>query len=244
MRQYKKEVITAMKYLEYEVRNLAITKNKQDKASPISGAVNYFGIHFDFDEEFANLPGTKAAEFFKGRTPIRVDLVEGKCGIPNEFLQDSTPFDMRVLCGGLVATPWVSVSVTASGPITPETPEEDAPTGLEYVKTESGDKAIPYMRMGPNGPEFSQNGVDYEGSVSGIPDVPKDKRGEPQKKYMRVNGDWVEYVEPEGGAGGLTGAATALTAIDTTGEVTTASLAAELNKVIALLQTRGIALSE
>lgn len=233
-----------MKYLEFEVRNMAITKSKTDKANPISGSMNYFGIHFDLDEEFADLPGTKAAEFFKGRTPIRVDLVEGKCGIPNEFLQDSTPFEMRVISGGVVATPWVNVAITASGPITPETPDEEAPTGHEYVRTESGNNAIPYMRMGPNGPEFSQNGIDYEGGVSGVPDVPKDKKGEPQKKYLRVNGDWVEYVEPEGDAGGLTGEATALNTIDITGEVTTASLAAELNNIITLLQARGVALSE
>lgn len=226
-----------MKYLEYEVKNMAISRSGKDKTNPISGSVNYFGIHFTFDEEFAGIAGAKAVEFYKGRNTVREDLVDGRCQIPNDFLKDKTAFEMRVINGGSVATPWISVAITESGVIKPDEPGEDAPENMEYVKTQSGDGAVPFLRTGENGLEFSQNGEDWESGVNGVPDVPAKNKG---KKYLRVNGDWVEYEEPEG----LKGEAAALAPIDDSGEVTTADLVAKLNEVIGILQTRGIALSE
>lgn len=35
-----------MKYLEYDIKNMAITRTPTDKTPLISGAVGYFGLHF------------------------------------------------------------------------------------------------------------------------------------------------------------------------------------------------------
>lgn len=177
-----------MKYILFKVNNMVIARaSSGDKSSPISGSVNYFGVEFELDEEFSAIAGVKSVEFFKNREMVRRDLVDGKCLIPNEMLKDKGQFEMRVISGTSVATPWVSVSVAESGTIMPEEPAEDAPEEMEYVKTQSGDKALPYMRMGENGPEFSQDGENWEGGVNGIPDVPSKKKG----AYVRVHGDWV-----------------------------------------------------
>ncbi len=177
-----------MRYILFKVNSMTIARaSSGDKSSPISGSVNYFGVGFEFDEEFSAIAGTKSVEFFKNRETIRRDLADGKCLIPNEMLKDKGQFEMRVISGTSVATPWVSVSVAESGTITQEEPTEDAPENMEYVKTQSGDKALPYMRMGEKGPEFSQDGDNWEGGVSGIPDVPSKKKG----MYARVYGDWV-----------------------------------------------------
>lgn len=179
-----------MKYIEYDVRNMAITRSGKDKTSPVSGSMNYYGVQFNFDEEFDGIAGAKSVEFYKGRNTVRSDLVEGKCQIPNDFLRDKTAFDMRVICGNSVATPWVSVGITESGQIMPDEPGEDAPSGMEYVRTMSGDTSLPYMRMGERGPEFSQDGENWQSGVSGVPDVPLDKKNK-DKTYVRKNGDWV-----------------------------------------------------
>ena len=88
-----------MKYLEFDISNMAITKNSKDKTTLISGAVSYFGLHFNFDEEFADIPGGKSVEFMKKNNKDRRDLVDGKCEIPNWILTDKDNFSMRVTCG-------------------------------------------------------------------------------------------------------------------------------------------------
>lgn len=185
-----------MKYLEFEVKNMTLNRKNGDKTTPISGAVNYFGVSVAFDEDFETIPGGKLVEFFKNKVTERRDLIDGKCSIPNEFLKDKDSFEMRVVSGRTVATPWVKISITESGPIAPEEPGEDAPESMEYVKTLSGDSAVPYLRAGTNGLEFSHTGEDndWEGALSGVPEVPAKPKG---VRYMRVHGDWVPYEEPE-----------------------------------------------
>lgn len=187
-----------MKYLEFDISNMAITKNSKDKTALISGAVSYFGLHFNFDEEFADIPGGKAVEFIKKNNKDRRDLVDGKCEIPNWILTDKDTFSMRVTCGNTIGTQWAQVSITEGGIIMPEEPEE-APSGMEYVKTASGENAAPYLRASTNGLEYSQNGEDWNSGVSGVPEVPSRPKG---AAYLRKNGDWVnaeEYLAKNGG---------------------------------------------
>lgn len=190
-----------MKYLAFDVKNMAIAKT--DKASLISGAVGYFGLQFNFDEEFSYIPGTKAVEFVKKNNKERKDLVDGKCEIPNWILADKDPFQMRVTCGNTIGTQWASVSITEGGIIMPEEPEEEAPPGMEYVKTASGEYAAPYLRASTNGLEYSKDGTDWNSGVSGVPEVP----ARPQEAaYLRKNGDWVnanEYLSENGGEANL-----------------------------------------
>lgn len=188
-----------MKYLEFDISNMAITKNSKDKTALISGAVSYFGLHFNFDEEFADIPGGKAVEFIKKNNKDRRDLVDGKCEIPNWILTDKDTFSMRVTCGNTIGTQWAQVNITEGGIIMPEEPEEEAPSGMEYVKTESGENAAPYLRASTNGLEYSQNGEDWNSGVSGVPEVPSRPKG---AAYLRKNGDWVnaeEYLAENGG---------------------------------------------
>ena len=188
-----------MKYLEFDVKNMAINRTAGDKTALISGAVNYFGLHFNFDDEFASIHGVKAVEFYKNRNKIRVDLVDNQCAIPNELLTDKSNFEMRVVSGNTIGTTWISVGITESGVIMPEEPEEEAPSGMEYVKTASGENAAPYLRASTNGLEYSQNGEDWNSGVSGVPEVPSRPRG---AAYLRKNGDWVnaeEYLAENGG---------------------------------------------
>lgn len=190
-----------MKYLVFDVKNMAITKT--DKANLISGAVGYFGLQFNFDEEFADIAGGKTVEFIKKNNKERKDLVDGKCEIPNWILTDKDPFQMRVTCGNTIGTQWASVNITEGGIIMPEEPEEEAPSGMEYVKTQSGENAVPYLRAGTNGLEYSQNGEDWNSGVSGVPEVPSRPKGE---AYLRKNGDWVnaeEYLAENGGEANL-----------------------------------------
>lgn len=187
-----------MKYLEFDVKNMAISRTAGDKTALISGAVNYFGLHFNFDEEFAAIPGAKAVEFYKNRNKIRVDLVDNQCAIPNELLTDKANFEMRVVSGNTIGTTWLGVGITESGVIMPEEPEEEAPSGMEYVKTASGENAAPYLRASTNGLEYSQNGEDWNSGVSGVPEVPSRPKG---AAYLRKNGDWVnaeEYLAENG----------------------------------------------
>lgn len=188
-----------MKYLEFDVKNMAISRTAGDKTALISGAVNYFGLHFNFDEEFAAIPGAKAVEFYKNRNKIRVDLVDNQCAIPNELLTDKANFEMRVVSGNAIGTTWLGVGITESGIIMPEEPEEEAPSGMEYVKTASGENSAPYLRASTNGLEYSQNGEDWNSGVSGVPEVPSRPKG---AAYLRKNGDWVnaeEYLAENGG---------------------------------------------
>lgn len=188
-----------MKYINYDVKNMAISLTAGEKTKLISGAVNYFGLHFNFDEEFAAIPGAKAVEFFKSKQTRRVDLADNQCAIPNEILTDKANFEMRVVSGNTIGTTWLSVGITESGSIMPEEPEEEAPSGMEYVKTASGENASPYLRASTNGLEYSQNGEDWNSGVSGVPEVPSRPKG---AAYLRKNGDWVnaeEYLVENGG---------------------------------------------
>lgn len=186
-----------MKYLIFDVKSMAISK--ADKANLISGAVGYFGLQFNFDEEFSDIPGTKAVEFIKKNNKERRGLVDGKCEIPNWILTDKDPFQIRVTCGNTIGTQWQQVTITESGIIMPEEAEEDAPSGMEYVKTQSGEYASPYLRASTNGLEYSQNGEDWSSGVSGVPEVPSRPK---DAAYLRKNGDWVnaeEYLAENGG---------------------------------------------
>lgn len=188
-----------MKYLEFDVKNMAISRTAGDKTALISGAVNYFGLHFNFDDEFASIPGAKAVEFYKNRNKIRVDLVDNQCDIPNELLTDKANFEIRVVSGNTIGTTWLGVGITESGVILPETPEEEAPESMEYVKTYTGDQSAPLLRATTNGLEYSTDGEDWNSGVSGVPEVPSRPKG---AAYLRKNGDWVnaeEYLAENGG---------------------------------------------
>lgn len=188
-----------MKYLEFDVKNMAISRTAGDKTALISGAVNYFGLHFNFDDEFASIPGAKAVEFYKNRNKIRVDLVDNQCAIPNELLTDKSNFEMRVVSGKTIGTTWLSVGITESGVIMPEEPEEEAPSGMEYVKTASGENAAPYLKATTNGLEYSKDGEIWQSGVSGVPEVEKTKK---PKAYLRTYGDWLDaenYLSENGG---------------------------------------------
>lgn len=178
-----------MKYLKFDIKDMSISRTLGDKTAPISGAVNYFGLQFNFDEEFASIPGVKSVEFCKQRQCKRVDLVDGKCAIPNEILQDKQAFEIRVTSGCTVATPWAGVGIVESGAILPDEPEE-APATMEYVKTESGKNAAPFLRVNDDEIlEYSKNGNEWFKGISGVPEVPAKPEG---KVYGRSNGDWVD----------------------------------------------------
>lgn len=205
-----------MKYLEFKVSNMAISRVAGDKTALISGAVNYFGLHFDFDEEFAAIPGAKTVEFYKNRNKIRVDLVDNACAIPNELLTDKQAFEIRVASGNTIGTTWQSIGITESGVIMPEEPEEELPATMEYVKTFTGDEAAPLLRATTNGLEYSTNGEDWNSGVSGVPEVPSRPK---DAIFGRTNGDWVriDKMIEEAAGGGITEVkvdGTALTPVD------------------------------
>lgn len=178
---------------------MAISPSQGEKTKLISGAVNYFGVHFNFDEEFASIPGAKAVEFYKNRNKIRVDLVDNQCAIPNELLTDKANFEIRVVSGNTIGTTWLGVGITESGVIMPEEPEEEAPSGMEYVKTASGETAAPYLKATTNGLEYSKDGEIWQSGVSGVPEVEKTKK---PKAYLRTYGDWIDaenYLSENGG---------------------------------------------
>lgn len=189
-----------MKYLEFDVKNMAISRTVGDKTALISGAVNYFGAHFNFDDEFASIPGAKAVEFYKNRNKIRVDLVDNQCAIPNELLTDKANFEMRVVSGNTIGTTWLGVGITESGIVMPEEPEEEPPTMMAYVKTPSGEYEVALIRATTNGLEYSTDGGEtWNSGVSGVPEVPSRPKG---AAYLRKNGDWVnaeEYLAENGG---------------------------------------------
>lgn len=187
-----------MKYLEFEVNNMAISP-KQGNAKLISGAVDYFGLQFTYDDDFSDIPGGKSVEFVKKNNKERRDITEGKCGIPNWILSDKDPFQIRVTCGNTIGTQWAQVGITEGGIIMPEKPEEEAPTSMEYVKTASGENAAPYLRAGTNGLEYSQNGEEWNSGVSGVPEVPARPK---DAIFGRTNGDWVRIDKMIDDAGG------------------------------------------
>ena len=150
-----------MKYLEYEVKNNTVVRAASDKTTPISGSVNYFGLHISMDQDFTDVPGEKAVEFFKDRVRQTVNLTEGYCIIPNDFLETDTPIEFRVVSGNTLGTPWVSITVSKSGAVLPEEPPEPAPVGEEYVTSDSGENVVTKLRVGENGLEYSKNGQDY-----------------------------------------------------------------------------------
>lgn len=167
---------------------MAISLTSGEKTKLISGAVNYFGLHFNFDDEFAEIPGIKAVEFFKNKQTRRVDLVDNQCAVPNELLTDNKNFEIRVISGNTIGTTWLSVGITESGSVMPEEPEEEASSGMEYVKTASGDEAVPYLREASNGLEYSKDGVDWNSGLDGVPEVPATPKG---AVFGRANKDWV-----------------------------------------------------
>ena len=188
-----------MKYINYDVKSMAISPSQGEKTKLISGAVNYFGVHFNFDDEFAAIPGAKAVEFFKNKQTRRIDLVDNQCAIPNELLTDKANFEMRVVSGNTIGTTWLGVGITESGVILPETPEEEASESMEYVKTYTGDQAAPLLRATTNGLEYSTNGEDWNSGVSGVPEVPTRPK---DAIFGRTNGDWVridKMIEESGG---------------------------------------------
>lgn len=177
-----------MKYLEFDVKNMSITRKPTDKTPLISGAVDYYGLGFEFDEEFAAIPGGKRVEFIKKNNKESRDLVDGKCSIPNWILADKDVFQIRVTSGNTIGTQWQQIAITEGGIIMPEEPEEEAPPTMEYVKTASGDEAVPYLREALNGLEYSKNGKDWNSGLDGVPEVPANPKG---AIYGRSNKDWV-----------------------------------------------------
>jgi len=220
-----------------------ITRTAGDNTALISGSVGYYGIHFNFDAEFADLAGLKAVEFYKNRNKIRIDLVDGACAIPNELLKDNQKFEIRVISGTMIATTWTPVSIIESGVIFPEEPEEETILGTEYVKSVSGENAVALLRSGYNGLEYSTDGEDWNSGVSGVPEVPAKPK---DAEYLRKNGDWVQF-DPSRYASKnevealqvLTGTATQLTTLDY-GETDTTVIVSKINEIITQLQTRGV----
>lgn len=220
-----------MKNLEFAVKNMSIERAASDKAKLISGSVGYFGFHFEFDEEFSALEGQKSVEFFKNRTKKRVDLVENACLVPNEFLQDKTQIEFRVLSGNSIGTTWTSVGVTEGGAIETGEPEEEKPVGLEYVKTPGVEGTIAQIRKGKAGLEYTTNGEEWEiatggseESVGGISDVPKTPKN---KRYFRAHSDWVALEDK-----------TAAKLKST--ETDTATIVAKINELISVLEAQGL----
>lgn len=225
-----------MKYLQFIVKNMTIYRDDADKTVLISGAKNYFGLQFTFDEEFAAIPGIKFVEFYKNRQTIMVDLVDGVCAIPNWVLHDKASFEMRVVSGNTVGTSWTAVGITESGIIPPETPEEELPEGTLFVKTLDGERSVPLLRVSEDGKsvEWSVDGTTWNAAISGVPEVPND--GE---EYVRAYGDWRKKSGAET-SGGLTGTAAQLSLLDVS-ETNTQTIVAKINEMVQLLQTRGVA---
>lgn len=189
-----------MRYLEFEVKNMSITRKSTDKTPLISGSVDYYGMQIEFDPAFSEIPGIKAVEFIKKNNKERRDLVDGKCEIPNWLLTDKDTFQIRVVSGTTTGTQWQQVAITEGGIIMPEEPDEEAPAGTEYVKTLSGEYSAALIRSGTNGLEYSTDGGEtWNSGVSGVPEVPARPAG---AAYLRKNGDWVnadEYLAENGG---------------------------------------------
>lgn len=225
-----------MKYINFDIKGMNISRTNGDKTVLISGAVNYFGLHFNPDTEFASLAGVKYCEFYKNKAIKKIELVDNSCAIPNAFLKDKNPFEIRVISGDMIATPWAVVNITESGVITPDEPEEDAPKNTSYVKTPTGDNAIAFIRGGEKGMEYSLDGEQWENGVNGIPDVPKSKE---DISYVRKNGDWVPLEIPEQSeVEGLSGVAVELSVLSES--ATLEETVAKVNEIVDILKSRGI----
>lgn len=189
-----------MVFLEFEVKNMAVTRKSTDKTPIISGSSDYYGMMVEFDPAFSEIPGIKAVEFIKKNNKERRELVDGKCEIPNWLLMDKDTFQIRVVSGTTTGTPWQQVAITEGGIIMPEEPDEEAPAGTEYVKTLSGEYSAALIRSSTNGLEYSTDGGEtWNSGVSGVPEVPARPVG---AAYLRKNGDWVnadEYLAENGG---------------------------------------------
>lgn len=189
-----------MVFLEFEVKNMAVTRKSTDKTPIISGSSDYYGMRVEFDPEFSEIPGIKSVEFIKKNNKERRELVDGECAIPNWLLTDKDIFHIRVVSGTTTGTPWQQVAITEGGIIMPEEPDEEAPSGTEYVKTLSGEYAVALIRSSTNGLEYSTDGGEtWNSGVSGVPEVPVRPVG---AAYLRKNGDWVnvdEYLAENGG---------------------------------------------
>lgn len=225
-----------MKYVQVKVSNMTLIRNTSDKTVPISGSVGFFGVSVEMDDEFGNLSGTKSVEFFKNKHIAKAELIDGKCQIPNELLKDNKPFEIRVVNGTSIATPWLSIAISESGIITPEDAPDPAPESMEYVKTKGGDNAVPYLQASTNGLEFSKDGTTWEAGISGVPEVPAKPK---DAKYLRKNGDWVLYEEPEM-AEGLQGTAEVMTKIDDPSGANIKDVGTKLNNLIDALVARGV----
>lgn len=187
-------------YLEFEVKNMSVARKSTDKTPLISGSVDHYGLHIEFDPAFSEIPGIKAVEFIKKNNKERLELVDGKCAIPNWILTDKDTFQIRVVSGTTTGTTWQQVAITEGGIIMPEKPEEEAPIGTEYVKTLSGEYSVALIRSSTNGLEYSTDGGEtWNSGVSGVPEVPARPK---DAAYLRKNGDWVnaeEYLTENGG---------------------------------------------
>lgn len=175
-----------MHYVKF--KTVGTTLSKSDKMPIVSGSINFYGIEIEFDDFWKNLSGTKTVQFYKNRNRIENDLVENRCVLPNAFIEDRNPFEMRVCSGDSFATPWIQVVLSEGGPLFSDIPDEDLPEELSFVKTPKGEQAISQLRAGTNGLEYSVNGIDWESAINGIPDVPKTAHDE---SYLRKRGDWV-----------------------------------------------------
>lgn len=175
-----------MHYIKFKASEFSLLRD--DKTPIVSGSIDFYGIEIAFDEFWKNLPGTKQIQFYKSRNRVQSDLVDGKCILPNEFIADKAPFEMRLSSGDTVATPWIPVTLTEGGPMFTDKPDEEIPEELSYVKTPKGDHAISQLRVGESGLEYSVNGIDWEAAINGIPDVP---RNTDDISYLRKRGDWI-----------------------------------------------------
>lgn len=175
-----------MRYIKFKASEFSLTRD--DKTPIVSGSIDFYGIEIAFDEFWKNLPGTKQIEYYKSRRYEKFDLVEERCILPNEFIADKAPFEMRLSSGDTIATPWISVMITEGGPLFSDKPDEELPENLSFVKTPKGDNAISQLRVGETGLEYSINGIDWEAAINGIPDVP---RNTDDISYLRKRGDWI-----------------------------------------------------
>lgn len=218
-----------MKYIAFGIEKYALRRITND-ISPITGSKNHFGLEFTFDEEFAAIAGEKCCEFYKDRNLEKVSIVDGKCAIPNSFLDDKGAFEIRVLSGNAVATPWIAVNVITSGAILPESVEE-LPEEYQYVKTLSGDEAAPLLRHGESGLEYSWNGVEWVSAVNGVPEVPTTTEA---KTYVRSKGDWVEVDV----TALLNTTVATVEKLDDTADLT--AVIAKVNELIDVLKTKNV----
>lgn len=175
-----------MHYVKF--KTVGTTLSKIDKMPIVSGSVNFYGIEVEFDDFWNNLSGTKTVQFYKNRNRVEHDLIDGRSILPNSFIEDRSPFEMRVCSGDSFATPWIQVILSEGGPLFSDVPDEDLPEDLSFVKTLKGEYAIALLRNGPTGLEYSINGVNWESAINGIPDVP---RNTDDISYLRKRGDWI-----------------------------------------------------